>query len=153
MEWVELRGGIRLNEAKEYLHSVQGIMVKIEVSMAELRRLRDEYTGLSAVRLDGDRIQTSQHNGEEDKVFRYFERASALEAQISSLEDKRDTALEMLTSLKNGKYIQVLYLKYFKFKTLQDIADIMEISFSTVCRYHRSALQSLSAHLLKTRRK
>ena len=126
--------------AKEYLRSIKYLDSAINAKQAELDRLKRDMCGIKGVTYDGDKVQ----GGISDSmkiVDKIIELNNIINAEIDRLVDLKADAHTKIEKVCNEKFISLLTDIYINGYTFEQIADRMNITDKTVCRWHGQALQ------------
>lgn len=126
--------------AKEYLRSIKYLDNAINAKQAELDRLRHNAESLHGISYDGDKVQ----GGITDSmriVDKIIELNNIINVEIDRLVDLKADAHTKIEKVCNEKFISLLTDIYINGYTLEQVAERMNSSYSTICRYHGQALQ------------
>lgn len=126
--------------AKEYLRSIKYLDNSINAKLTELDRLRHNAESIRGVSYDGDKVQ----GGISDSmkiVDKIIELDNVINAEIDRLVDLKADAHTKIEKVCNEKFISLLTDIYINGFTLEQVAERMNSSYSTICRYHGQALQ------------
>lgn len=126
--------------AKEYLRSIKYLDNSINAKLTELDRLRHNAESIRGVSYDGDKVQGGIMDGMKivDKII---ELNNIINAEINRLVDLKSDAHNKIEKVCNEKFISLLTDIYINGYTLEQVAERMNSSYSTICRYHGQALQ------------
>lgn len=126
--------------AKEYLRSIKYLDNSINAKLTELDRLRHNAESIRGVSYDGDKVQGGIMDGMKivDKII---ELNNIINAEINRLVDLKAEAHTKIEKVCNEKFISLLTDIYINGFTLEQVAERMNSSYSTICRYHGQALQ------------
>ena len=126
--------------AKEYLRSIKYLDNSINAKLTELDRLRHNAESIRGVSYDGDKGQGGIMDGMKivDKII---ELNNVINAEIDRLVDLKAEAHTKIEKVCNEKFISLLTDIYVNGYTLEQVAERMNSSYSTICRYHGQALQ------------
>lgn len=127
--------------AKEYLRSIKYLDNSINAKLTELDRLKRDMCSIRGVTYDGDKVQ----GGITDSmkiVDKIIELNNLINAEIDKLVDLKAEAHAKIEKVCNRKFISLLTDIYINGYTLEQVAERMDSSYSTVCRYHGDALQA-----------
>ena len=127
--------------AKEYLRSIKYLDSAINAKQAELDRLKRDMCSIRGVTYDGDKVQ----GGITDSmkiVDKIIELNNVINAEINRLVDLKADAHNKIEKVCNKKFISLLTDIYINGYTLEQVAERMDSSYSTVCRHHGEALQA-----------
>lgn len=126
--------------AKEYLRSIRYLDNAINAKQAELDRLKRDMCSIRGVSYDGDKVQ----GGITDSmkiVDKIIELNNVINAEIDKLVDLKAEAHNKIEKVCNEKFISLLTDIYINGYTFEQIADRMNITDKTICRWHGQALQ------------
>ena len=127
--------------AKEYLKSIKYLDNAINAKQAELDRLKRDMCSIKGITYDGDKVQ----GGITDSmkiVDKIIELNNVINAEIDRLVDLKADAHNKIEKVCNEKFISLLTDIYINGYTLEQVAERMDSSYSTVCRCHGDALQA-----------
>ena len=125
---------------KEYLRSIKYLDHAINAKQAELDRLKRDMCSIKGVTYDGDKVQ----GGITDSmkiVDKIIELNNLINAEIDKLVDLKAEAHQKIEKVCNRKFISLLTDIYINGYTFEQIAERMNITDKTVCRWHGQALQ------------
>ena len=110
-----------------------------EIKSAEFESLADS---IPSPNYDGIRVD---HTRRTDAPFVYWiEKKAEVDEQIRNLRARQNVLKgEIMTTiekLENEEYQSLLVMRYFNFRTWEDIADELCVSIATVYRWHSAAL-------------
>lgn len=135
--------------AKEYLRTLRWTELSIETRKDELRRLDAEYTYLSGISYDRDRVQTSPSGDAFPQSDRRIDLAIKIREDILAMQRLRTDIIGKITGLDNPLYSQVLLERYVNYLSFDDIADKMHYSYVYITHIHGEALQEFTNKYLK----
>ena len=126
--------------AKEYLRSIKYLDNAINAKQAELDRLKRDMCSIKGVTYDGDKVQ----GGITDSmkiVDKIIELNNVINAEIDKLVDLKAEAHNKIEKVCNEKFISLLTDIYINGYTFEQVAERMNITDKTICRWHGQALQ------------
>lgn len=127
--------------AKRYLSELQLIQMEIEQLQEEREMYLEMATSIS-VRLSPVKVQTS---GSVDRIgdntSKAADLAGKIDKKINKLMEKQQEITNMIRSLHDKNYIQVLYKVYVQFKSLRVTALEMHRSYTYTLEVHKKALE------------
>ena len=129
-----------MSEAKKYLMSVYKINRHIDCLLAEKERLKSIAEGVSAMRYDDIKVQSSHK--ENDSVIKLIELDKQINDEIDVFVDLRNEATALIEQLQSKVEQDVLKLRYICSMKWEDIADKMNYDVRSVYRIHGQALLS-----------
>ena len=125
---------------KEYLRQLERLSDRIEHKRQELVMLRSAMQSI-AVKIDGDRVQTSPSDKMPDSVASVVDIEKEIESDTIVLIATRDKIINQIHSLPNSLYIKILYKRYVEYKRLEQIAVELHYSYDRIKHLHGDALQ------------
>ena len=134
--------------AKEYLRTLRWTELSIETRKDELRRLDAEYTYLSGISYDRDRVQTSPSGDAFPQSDRRIDLAIKIRDDILAMQRLRTDIIGKITGLDNPLYSQVLLERYVNYLSFDDIAEKMHYSYVRITHIHGEALQEFTRKYL-----
>ena len=126
--------------AKEYLRSIKYLDHAINAKQAELDRLKRDMCSIRGVSYDGDKVQ----GGISDSmkiVDKIIDLNNVINAEIDKLVDLKAEAHNKIEKVCNEKFISLLTDIYINGYTFEQVAERMNITDKTICRWHGQALQ------------
>lgn len=126
--------------AEQYLQQIQILDVQIQQDMEQLDELKNRAKGVTAIRYDKDKVQTSPSDrlcGDICSIVTLDERITK---EIDKLCDAKQLIIRQIRGLRDPVYIQILYKVYVQYKTLKTAGLEIGISYTTVLQKHRDAL-------------
>lgn len=125
--------------AKQYLMQVREAKVKIEQKRQELQELR-ETAGIRE-QPDGERVlSSSAQEGCANVAIRIVHLEREIERRIVEYCERKDRIIEMIHSMGNYQYIEVLFRRYIRFEPFEVIAVGIGYTFRHTTRLHGEAL-------------
>lgn len=142
--------------AMKYLLQVRKLDIAIRQRMQQLEELEDKAVSLGGFSSDGDRVQSSGSGDHmADDVARYLDLRNGIQTLIDRLVRVKNKVIGEIQQIEDPRYMELLYLRYVKFKRLEEIADIMKkpngdaYSYDHIRRLHGRALQEFQKKILK----
>lgn len=134
-------------DVKDFLRQIRKIDILINAKQEEIERLRSKitYPGISYE----ERTSSSFTNGKEANIIKLVEYEEELNKKIDEYIDKKKEVAHIIDQLKNADYIDILYKRYFQFKTWEEIASEKGYTFQWVHKLHARALKEVEK-LLKS---
>lgn len=133
--------------AKEYLQQIRKADIMINNKIEEIKSINELLTKTTPTPSDGT---SSGGGGSSDRMSERIAKKLDIEAEtnaeIDKLVDLKREALRKIEQLEANK-MDVLYKKYFQFKTWETIACEMSYTYQWVCELHGRALQDLNGVL------
>lgn len=128
-------------ETKQYLNQISRLDRMINNKLSELAEVKTMAFGVTALN-DGERVQTS---GDKDRLGNAVAKIVDMEKEIDELVDKfvdyKKEVLQILSMLKSQRHKQILFGKYFEYKSIYTIADELEMSDRGCKKAHKRALE------------
>lgn len=126
--------------AEQYLQQIQILDVQIQQDMERLDELKNRAKGVTAIRYDKDKVQTSPSDRLCSDVCSIVTLDERITVEIDKLCDAKQLIIRQIRGLKDAVYIQILYKVYVQYKTLKVAGMEIGISYTTVLQKHRDAL-------------
>ena len=126
--------------AKEYLRSIRYLDNAINAKQAELDRLKRDMCSIRGISYDKDKVQ----GGITDSmkiVDKIIDLNNVINAEIDKLVDLKAEAHNKIEKVCNEKFISLLTDIYINGYTFEQVAERMNITDKTICRWHGQALQ------------
>lgn len=127
----------------EYFQNIRRLDYKIKSANSEIERLTELITSASAVDYEVERVQNGKTEKEPafvhtlDQIDEHRQKLSQMILQYEKYRNKAFERLDVLTPMQS----RVLYLRYFKYLSLEDVANEINYSFFG-CRYiYRAAIK------------
>lgn len=129
-------------KAKDYLLQVRRINKLIELKQNEINKL-NLYLGVKAVNYEGERVQSSNTMDRTDLICKIVDFEIELKEYIKQLIDLKKEIMQTIDKLDDADLIKLLYLRYFDFKTWEEIAITMNYSYRWILKLHGISLQKI----------
>lgn len=126
--------------AKEYLKQAKSLDMLIKAKQAELDDLRSMADSISSPQLS-DKVQSGSQNKAMCIVDKIVDLENKIDDEMCKLVDLKEEIHSKIANVYNIKFIALLMNVYINGFTLEETAEIMEVSYITVCRWHGEALQ------------
>ena len=133
-----------MTDAKKYLQQIRLYDSRINAKLAERDRLKDILTKITPTLRDD---AVSGGFGSQDKFSEAMAKLLDLEAEIGREVDRfvdaRNAVTATIDSVGDERLYRVLAGRYIQFKTWEQIACNMGVSYQWVCKLHGTALQAV----------
>ena len=133
--------------ADEYLGQVRLIDHKIANYKYQIDNLRLMAIGTTCP-TDADRVKSS---GSQDPMGNLVAKIADLSAEVENLFNWKMSIAKKLEKLPFKQY-NVLYQRYFMFKTLKEIADDMDMSESNIKKIKKRGLEQFTVQFIDKKR-
>ena len=129
---------------KEYLLQIRRLNAQINIKIREKEDLEKRTSGVSGIDYSKDRVQTSAQPGAffERNVDRIVEMEQHIDKLIDDYYDLRFQIVGQIASMQDPRYIELLYLRYAEFKSIDTISRTMHYSYNHTVDLHRDALHA-----------
>lgn len=127
--------------AKEYLRSIKYLDSAINAKQRELDRLRHDAENIKAISYDKDKVQSSAPSDSTKIIDKIIDLSKEINSEIDRLIDLKAEARERISRVYSDNFISLLTDLYINGVTLEQEAEKMDSSYSTICRWHGQALQ------------
>ena len=140
-------GGEAMN-AKDYLNQIRILDTRIRILEAELEAVRNDYTTITGIRLDGMPHGTGTSDPTAGKAIELINKLEQYEVKILDLRGKllqrRIETVELIGHMEHPDLEQILYLRYVQLKRWETIAYEMGYTWRHTLRLHGTALQEVN---------
>lgn len=126
--------------AYQILGEIGRIDARIDVKLAEVQRLWDKATKVTAVLNAVKVVSSASGGGMSEAVERIADLEQEINAEIDRFVDYKRKVQTVLDKMENPDYVRVVYKRYFEQKPWEAIAEEMNMSARHVQRYHTQAL-------------
>lgn len=140
----DLKGGMCLT-AEEYLGQIRVLDVQIQQDLEQLEELKVRAQGVTGIRYDKDKVQTSPSDRLCGDVCSIVMMNQKINEEIDRLYDAKQLIIGQIRGLRDADMIQILYKVYVQYKTLKVTGLEIGISYTTVLQKHREALALFEA--------
>lgn len=129
--------------AKKYLLQLERLDTKINQKIDELRSLKEAATNIST-KADGMPHASNASDKIGNIVSKYIDLQEEINREIDLFVEKKHAIINQIHTLPN-KSMVVLFERYVNYKTLEQIAGDMQLSYDYVRHLHRKALDEFNA--------
>lgn len=126
--------------AKEYLQQIRNAECLIRLKERELEKIKSSLD-VKAVSYDREKVQGGIRTDRADLICKMIDYQNELTIDIKNLIDLRTEVFKKIERLKNPTSISLLYLRYFEFKTWEEIADELHYSHRWILKIHSVILK------------
>ena len=134
---------------KAYLQQIYWLQVKIKHKCDELETLRAGASGFTGIDYSADKIQSTPSDKMADSVGRLVDLETEVLTLIADYHKRRDTIINQIHLLNDGRYMEVLYKRYVEYKSFNRIAREMHYEYKYVSKLHKRALQTFGKTVLR----
>lgn len=127
--------------AEEYLKQIQVLDIQIQQDIEQLDELKHRAQGVSAIRYDRDKVQTSPGDRLCSDVCSIVTMEDRINDEIDRLYDAKQLIIKQIRGLRDAMFIQILYKVYVQYKTLKQACLEIGIGYTTVLVKHHDALK------------
>lgn len=128
--------------AKEFMRELRRMDVLIDRKCEQLEELRTTAENMT-IALNPDKVQTSNTNSRENLLVRIVDLEHKINGEIDYYAERKEKAMEIIDSLEDDRFIDILYMWYLERKTWEQIAVNLGYSYRRVTQLHGHALQAL----------
>jgi DNA-directed RNA polymerase specialized sigma subunit len=132
-------GGIGVT-AKEYLNQARVLDMLINAKQSELYSLKLMATSISSPVIS-EKVQSGGENNTMRIIDKIVDLQNEINLEIDKLVTLKSEIREKIGNVYNQKFITLLTDKYINGFTLEQIAERMDISYTTICKLHEEALE------------
>ncbi|WP_407399601.1 DUF1492 domain-containing protein [Treponema sp.] len=130
--------------AKELMKQIRSLDTSIDIKATEIDHLKAMLLKITPTLKD----DPSFSGGFQDKLGEIMPKIvdlnNEINAEIDALVDKRDLILALLDQVEDPDQRNVLYKRYFEYKTWEQIAVEMNYTCRWIYKIHGNALQSIN---------
>lgn len=126
--------------AKEYLNQARVLDMLINAKQSELYSLKLMATSISSPVIS-EKVQSGGENNAMRIIDKIVDLQKEINLEIDKLVDLKFEIREKIGNVYNQKFITLLTDKYINGFTLEQIAERMDISYTTICKLHGEALE------------
>lgn len=128
-----------MQQAGLYLRQIVTMKEEIRRLLARKEELASMAAGVSAIRYDREKVQTSPANTFEDRMINTISKAQQINQRITCLTREIKRRTDQIRGMR-GKMRTVLYYRYVLEKSWNEICQRMGCSYKTIMQLHRRAL-------------
>lgn len=139
------------SSVKDYLKQVRALDLKIDQLLKDKEELRERAYCVSAVRTDGDKVQSSTNRETfEHLIAKVADMEADIDKMVDEYIDTKRRIIKEIHAINHPKYVELLHLKYIDYLKLEEIADVMKktdgkpYSYDHIRRLHGEALEEFS---------
>lgn len=130
-------------EAKEYLQQVRNADIAVKDKMEELAGLEAMATKINALN-EGERVQASgSQDRMADTVCKIADLKAEIQAEIDSLLELKREVRGVIKQVSEPVLMSVLHKRYLQYKSWEQIAVELNVSYRHTTRLHGKALQDI----------
>lgn len=136
--------------AKEYMSQIRRLDAQIRSKELEIKDIWNKMKGVQAINYEPKEgiSGTKNTKSPQEKYFNLYDQyQNDLKRTLMESIAKRKEAMEVVDSIENGYYIDVLYKKYFQDRSWKQIANEMNYSLPYVYQLHGKALQEVKKRI------
>ena len=128
--------------AKEYLWRVRDAERELKHLEQEYARARADMLNLRSIQYDADKVSGNKICDLSDAIVSLEGYAERLNAQWDKLISLREDAKRRIDTLKDGRYREVLTLRYLGWQSWEQVAVTMGYDYYHVHKLHGMALKN-----------
>lgn len=135
--------------AKEYLKQIRKSDRLISNKQQELDVIRSklEYSGISYE----EKVQCSiDPDSRVNSLLKVIEYEHEINKQIDELIQLKLEVMKVVDQVQDGELVDLLYQRYFQFKTFEEIAITMNYTWRWTMQMHNKALKEVDKIINKT---
>ena len=131
---------------KDFLNKIRKFDLLINEKLKDVTTLRDTLMNVT-VSYDGERVQTSKQGDKfADTVAKIVDLEEKINADVDKLVEYKEVARMLIEKLDDDILKVILYKRYFRGCTFEQIAFEIGYSWRHTCRLHGVALQKLNKY-------
>lgn len=132
-----------MKDAKTFLQQVELLDTHINAKIEELERLNSLAVKTTSTLKQVAVFSPGVQDKVGDAVSKIVDLKNDINDTIDSYVDKKKQINEVLDLVENPDELAVLYMRYFEFKTFEQIACELHCTYRNVCYIHGRALQTV----------
>lgn len=137
-------------QAKDYLLHYKIMKTEIKITEDYIRKLEDAATSVGSISNNDEKVQSSiKGNRTEDLVVKICDLKIKYTAQIEAATRLMIEIKELIDTLSDNRYREILHLRYINLLTWEDIALTLNYNLSWIIKLHGRALQEVNRKLNK----
>ena len=129
--------------AKEYLNQAFHLDQRINTKLEMLASLRDMATKTTSIMSDDVVSHTRNVHSMQDVIAKIADMQNEINEDIDRLVDLKQEIMHTIFAVQNPEFRTMLELRYFCFRSWEDIAAKMNCTVSNVFKIHSRALQAV----------
>lgn len=134
-------------DAKAYLKKIELADVHINNKLEDLQKLRTMVTKITSAITPVCVSGSGSQDKLGDAVAKIIDLQDEINRKIDNYVDLKREISAVLEQIQDPDQVQVLYKRYFEYKSLEQIACEMYCTYRNVCYIHGKALQAVEAVL------
>lgn len=123
-----------LNQAFYLDKNITALIAVHESNISLTQRCTASYENSGAGRA------VNNNNSQESAIHKLIDLSDKINKEIDKLVDARNKIAESINKIDDAEYKAILTRRYLLYQSMQDIADTMNYSLSTVHRKHKRAI-------------
>ena len=127
--------------AKEYLKRIKKIDNLINAKIEEIDNLKEFAKNISAVNSESEKVQSGQGDKIGNAVAKIVDLEREITDEVDYLVDLKRKIKSEIDKIENADYVNILYKRYFEYKTWERIAVDMNYTMRWVQKLHGNALK------------
>lgn len=130
-------------KAKEYLQQLQKLDIVINQKLQELYELK-KMSGIKCIDYTMEKVQSSQKYCAtfETVLIKIIDMENEINAEIDSFIDMKHCIINQIQLLENCIFVKLLYKRYVKYKSFEQIAVEMGYTYDYIRKIHIKALRN-----------
>lgn len=130
--------------AKYYLQKIRLYDVQINNMLEERAKLKDMLTKITNT-LSGDVVSGSKSQDRlGDTVSKIVDLERDIDKKVDALVDLKRQVMTVIDRLQDPNHVEILYKRYFKYTSLEQISVDMGYTYRNVCYIHGKALHAMT---------
>lgn len=128
---------------KEFLKDILYIDRLIDCKLEDLENLKYRLVGVRGVNYDSDKVQGSGSKNnyvKEEIIDKIIKLEKSINDKIDELVDIKKKASELIDKIDNMTYRVILYKRYFKGDSMEEISVYCNYSWRWINKLHSKAL-------------
>lgn len=137
--------------AKEYLQQIRKNDIRINQLLKEVDNLRKMTVFIKGIDYTKDRVQSTSDGttGALKSIEKLYDAEIRLDRMIDRYVNEKQRIVSEIQSLDRPEYIELLYMRYINYMSLEAISVEMNYSYNRIKHLHGAALQTFYNKFLK----
>lgn len=131
-------------EAKAYLKQVKLYDIHIDNKLEELKRLKDMVLRITSTMKDDVVSSSGSQDKFGDTMAKIVDLQDEINKTVDSYVDLKKEIFNVIDQVEDADQLAVLCKRYLQYKTWEQIAEELHMSYRNVCYIHGRALQAVN---------
>lgn len=133
-----------MNEAKIFLMQVKLYDTKINAKLEELHHLKDMVIKITPTLSDTQGGGSGSQDKLGDAIAKIMDLEAEIDQSVDIFVDEKKAVADVLEKIDNPDQYNVLHSRYVQYKTFEQIACDMHMTYRNVCYIHGKGLNTVT---------